>query len=77
MKKLSLILPLTLILCFMVGSQDKEALAELEEFRAQAALEEQNKALAERDIDTWNKGDAAALKEIFSPDFVHRPRSLI
>ncbi len=31
MKKLSMILPLALILCFMVGCQDKEAMAEVEE----------------------------------------------
>ena len=74
MKKLLIIIPLALILCFTVGCQDKAAMAELEEFRAQAALEEANKALAERYIDAWNKGDAAALQEIFSPDFVHRPR---
>jgi steroid delta-isomerase-like uncharacterized protein len=30
--------------------------------------------LAERFIDAWNKGDAAALKEILSPNFVHHPR---
>ena len=41
MKKLFMILPLALILCFTVGCQDKEAMAELEEYRAQAALEEQ------------------------------------
>jgi steroid delta-isomerase-like uncharacterized protein len=58
----------------MVGCQDKEAMAELEEFRAQAALEEANRALAERYIDAWTKGDVAALKEILSPDFVHHPR---
>jgi len=33
MKKLSLILPLVLILSFMAGCQDKEAKAELEEFK--------------------------------------------
>lgn len=74
MKKLNLILPLAMILCFVAGCQDKAAMAELEEFRAQAALEEANKALAERFIDAWNKGDAAALKEILSPNFVHHPR---
>ena len=31
MKKLCMILPLALILCFMVGCQDKEAMAEVEE----------------------------------------------
>ena len=35
MKKLLIMLPLTLILCFMVSCQDKEAMAELEEFKAQ------------------------------------------
>jgi len=63
-----------LVLCLTFGCRDKAAMAELEEFRAQAALEEANKALAERYIEAWNKGDAAALKEILSPDFVHRPR---
>ena len=45
MKKLLLILPLALILCFMVGCQDKEAMAEVEAMKAQAEVEEQNKAL--------------------------------
>jgi len=45
MKKLFLILPLALILCFMVGCQDKEAMAELEAMKAQAKVEEQNKEL--------------------------------
>ena len=74
MKKISLIISLVLILCFMVGCQDKQAMAELEEFKAQAALEEANRALAERYIDAWSKGDAPALKEILSPDFIHHPR---
>ena len=34
-----------LILCFMVGCQDKEAMTGLETMKAQAALEEQNKAI--------------------------------
>jgi hypothetical protein len=42
MKKLCMVLPLALILCFMVGCQDKEAMAELEAFKAQAEVEEQN-----------------------------------
>jgi steroid delta-isomerase-like uncharacterized protein len=74
MKRLFCVIPLVCLLCFAFGCQDKAAMAELEEFRAQAALEEANKALAERFIDAWNKGDAAALKEILSPNFVHHPR---
>jgi len=54
----------------MVGCQDKAAMAELEEFKAQAAVEEQNKALTIRYYEAWDKGDVEALKEIYSPDFV-------
>ncbi len=70
MKKLYMILPLALILCFVVGCQDKAAMAELEEFKAQAEVEEQNKALATRYNEAWESGDLEAIKEIFSPDFV-------
>jgi len=70
MKKLLMILPLALILCFMVGCQDKAAMAELEEFRAQAQVEEANRALATRYNEAWESGDLEAIKEIFSPDFV-------
>ncbi len=64
-----MILPLALILCFMVGCQDKAVMAELEEFRAQAALEEQNKELAKRYIEALNEGNFEALKEFLSPDY--------
>jgi steroid delta-isomerase-like uncharacterized protein len=70
MKKQLLILPLALILCFVVGCQDKAAMEELEEFKAQAAVEEQNKALVNRYSEAWSKGDIEALKEILSPDYV-------
>ena len=66
-----MILPLALILCFMVGCQQgEEAMAELEEFKAQAAVEEQNKALFLQYYEVWQKGDIEALKEILSPDYV-------
>jgi len=70
MKKVSIILPLALVLCLMVGCQDKEAMAELEEFKAQAALEESNRALVTRYNEAWQSGDLEAIKEIYSPDFV-------
>jgi len=69
MKKLLMILPLALILCFMVGCQDKEAMAELEEFRAQAEVEEQNKALVKRFYEELNKGNFEIYKEVFAPEF--------
>ena len=45
-------------------------MAELEKYRAQAAIEEQNNALAIRFTDVYQKGDIAAIKEICSPDFI-------
>jgi len=70
MKKLCMILPLALILCFAVACQDKAAMAELEEFKAQAEVEEQNIALIMRQYEAWNNGDVEAIKEFFSPDYV-------
>ncbi len=70
MKRLIIFFPLALILCFMAGCQDKGAMAELEEFKARAALEEQNIALVNRYSEAWSKGDIEALTEILSPDYV-------
>ena len=70
MKKLLVILPLALILCFVVGCQDKEAVAELKAMKAQAEVEEQNKALVMRYAEAWGNGDIEAVKEIVSPDYV-------
>ncbi|TET68415.1 MAG: hypothetical protein E3J56_11430, partial [Candidatus Aminicenantes bacterium] len=56
MKKLCMILPLALVLCFMVGCQDKEAMAELEKFKAQAKIEEQNMDVVKRYWEgKWNE----------------------
>jgi steroid delta-isomerase-like uncharacterized protein len=83
MKKLCVILPFALILCFAVGCQDKEAMAELEEYRAQAEVEEQNKELVKRTIDELNKGNTEIYKELcapeyklYSPSFSPNPMSL-
>jgi steroid delta-isomerase-like uncharacterized protein len=54
----------------MVGCQDKAAMAELEEFKAQAEVEEQNKKIINDTIEAWNKVDIETLKEIYSPDWV-------
>ncbi len=69
MKKLYMILPMALILCFMVGCQDKEAMAELEEFKAQAEVEEQNIAIVKHFFEELNKGTAEVWKEVCAPDF--------
>ena len=45
-------------------------MAQLEEFKAQAQVEEQNKAIVMQYYEAWYSGDIEALKEIFSPDYV-------
>jgi predicted ester cyclase len=70
MKKYLYVVPLILLFCFTIACRDKAAMAELEKYRAQAAVEEQNKALAMRFTDAYQKGDIAAVKEICSPDFI-------
>jgi steroid delta-isomerase-like uncharacterized protein len=70
MKKLFMVLPLVFLLCFTFACQDKEAMAELEAMKAQAEVEEQNKALFMRFYEAWFKGDIEALKEVFSPNYV-------
>jgi len=64
MKKLLLILPLILILCFMVGCQDKEAMAELEAFKAQAEVEEQNKELIRNYLAEVVKGNIDIVQKV-------------
>ena len=74
MKKLLLILLLALILCSVFGCQDKAAMAELEAFKAQAELEEQNKALIVRYFQEVDKGDVeevnALIDEMYASDYV-------
>ena len=78
MKKFCMILPLALILCFMVGCQDKEAMAELEEFRAQAEVEEQNKELVKRYVEEEDKGNLLEIiDEIVASDVIyHYPNNV-
>ncbi len=71
MKKLLLILPLALLLCFMVGCQDKESMAELAEFKAQAEVEEQNLVIFRDFIEELNKGNTEVLSEIFASEYAY------
>ena len=70
MKKLCMILPMTLIICFMVGCQDKEAMAELEEMKAQAEVEEQNKELVRQIYEAIDEKDFDKLQELSASDAV-------
>ena len=69
MKKLLMVLPLVFLLCFTFACQDKEAMAELEEFRAQAAAEEQNKDMVKHYVDELNKGNSAIFEELCAPEY--------
>jgi len=63
-----MILPLALILCFMVGCQEKEAMAELEAFKAQAEVEEQNKEIVRKGFKLFDEGNIEGLMELFAPN---------
>ena len=60
MKKLLMIIPLVILLCFTFGCQNKEAMAE---------LEEQNKDLVKRMYEAFEKGDFEAYKEVVAPEY--------
>jgi len=55
----------------MVSCQDKEALAELEKFKAQAEVEEQNKELMRKSFEEWNKGNTEFFMEMTTPDYAY------
>lgn len=58
MKKYLYVVPLALVSCFTIACQDKAAIAELEKFKAQAAVEQQNMALVTKTFDELNKKNA-------------------
>ncbi len=70
MKNYMIILPLALILCFMVGCQDKEAMAELEEFKAKAEVEEQNMEVVRKWLKSGDEGNIEGAMELFAPNFL-------
>ena len=70
MKKLCIILPLVLMLCFTVGCQDKEAMAELEAFKAQAAVEEQNIEFVRKCLLEMDKQNFDFHRDKYTDDFV-------
>jgi len=70
MKNPILVVSLVVLLCFAFGCQNKAEKAELEKFRAQAKIEEQNKALVTQYIEGLNKGgDFEVLKEFLAPEY--------
>jgi len=71
MKNLLMVIPLVLLLCLTFACQDKEAIAELEAMKAQAAVEEQNKELVKGLLEELNNGNAEIWKELCAPEFVY------
>jgi steroid delta-isomerase-like uncharacterized protein len=71
MNKFLCIVPLVLLFCFTIACQDKAAMAELEKYKAQAKVEEQNKALLNRVWEMWNKGDFEAWKQMHADDYAY------
>jgi steroid delta-isomerase-like uncharacterized protein len=75
-KKYLSVIPLVLILCFVLGCQDKAAMAELEEFKAQAAVEEQNKEIVKRYWNgKWNERRPEILDELQTVDVIYHGTS--
>jgi steroid delta-isomerase-like uncharacterized protein len=74
MKNLLMVVPLVFLLCFTFACQDKEAMAELDAMKAQAEVEEQNKAdltkLAEGVQKAWDNQDVNALVQLYAEDAV-------
>lgn len=72
MKKYLSVILLVLLACFVVGCQDKAAMAELEELKAKVALKEESdaakKALAENLQKAFDNQDMAALAQLYAED---------
>jgi len=62
-------LPLVILMAFTLGCQDQQALAELEEMKVQAEVEEQNMDLVKRFIEELNSQNGEIYMEICAPDF--------
>ena len=70
MKEYLSVIPLVLLLWFVVGCQDKAAIAELERFRTQANLEEQTREFVKHCFEELNKGNVEILNELGAPEYL-------
>ena len=70
MKKFLTIIPLVILLCFTFSCQNKEAMAELEEMKAKAEVEEQNKDVVRKFLEEMDKGNIENVMELFAPNFL-------
>ncbi len=68
MKISRIILPLAILLGFGFGCRDKVEMAELEKYKAQAEVEEQNKDIVRRWLSELDKGNFAIVDEVIAED---------
>jgi predicted ester cyclase len=71
MKKLLCVIPLAVLLCFTFACQNEAEKVELEKFRTQAKVEEQNKALMLRAVEEWNTGSNQFFMDNAVPDYAY------
>jgi predicted ester cyclase len=69
MKKLLCIVPFVLLFCFTIACQDKAAMAELKQIKAQGEQEKQNEATLRRLLEENDKGNYALIRELCAPDY--------
>jgi len=69
MKKSLALAPLIILLAFAVGCQNQQALAELEEMKAQVKTEKQNVEIVTKFIDELNNHNAGIYDEMCAPEY--------
>jgi len=69
MKKILCGISLVSLLCFIIGCRDKAAMSELQKFKAQAKVEEQNKEIVKRFFEGLNKGNNKIMDELYAPEY--------
>lgn len=61
-----------LLLCVLISCQDKQSMADLEEFKSQTELEKLNKSVVQRYWDgKWNERRIEIFDELMMPDVVY------
>ena len=68
MKRLLVLVPLVSLIALTLGCQDQQALAEIEEMRAQTLVEEQNKEIVLRLYENTDNQNFEAVISAFAPD---------
>ena len=77
MKKILFVVSLVVLLCLTFACQNKAEKAELEKFRAQAKIEEQNKEIVKRYWNgKWNERRPEILDELLTSDVVNYGTSM-